>query len=104
MAEEIAVAAYKRFMAESEEDMAVKETEKEHKERKKQQTEELLRSSKKELELTQDELNSALDYYEKLKADCLDTGLNYEDRKKRRDEEIQSLAEALKILNGEDLA
>jgi len=101
-AEDQAARAFEKYMAESEEEIAVKDTTRTHKEEKKQQTEKRLRSTKKELDLTQEELDAALSYYDKLKVDCLDTNLSYEDRVKMREEEIQSLKEALKILNGED--
>jgi hypothetical protein len=55
------------------------------------------------LEGTQKELDAALAYYDKLKPDCIDSGVSYEERVARRQEEIESLQEALKILNGEDL-
>ena len=42
-------------------------------------------------------------YYEKLKPSCVDAGLSYEERVKMREEEIQSLQEALRILSGEDI-
>merc|ERR1719396_297206 len=103
-AEDQAAAAYDKYMAESAEDKAVKETELGHNEGRKQDFEEMLRTDKKELKLTQEELDKALDYYDKLKSDCLDTGLSYEDRVRMRQEEIQSLKEALQILNGEELA
>jgi len=103
VAEQQAQTAYEQFMAESTEDSEVKGVEKEHKEGKRDTASELLRSTKKELELTQDELGKAMEYYEKLKADCLDAGFSYEDRKKAREEEIQSLKEALMILQGESL-
>ena len=45
-----------------------------------------------------------MNYSDKLKEECLDTGLSYDDRKKAREEEIQSLKEALAILNQQDLA
>jgi len=49
------------------------------------------------------ELETANNYYEKLKPQCLDAGVSFEDRAQRRQEEIQSLQEALRILNGEDI-
>jgi len=103
-AEDQAAAAYKSYTAESTEDVEVKTTELKHKESKKMQTLESLDQTKKELELTQEELTTALDYYSKLNADCVDTGLSFEERTTRREEEVQSLKEALKILDGEDLA
>jgi len=104
LAEEEAQVSYEKFMAESTQSKEVKEVEKEHKEGNKADAESSLRNTKKELTLTQDELDKALEYYSKLKADCLDTGLSYEERVKAREEEIQSLQEALRILQGEDIA
>jgi chromosome segregation ATPase len=95
--------AYDKMMDETNEDVAVKETEVTHKDRKKDKTDEEIRTLKKNLSLTQSELDKALDYYGKLKQDCVDTGNNYADRKRMREEEIASLQEALKMLNGEDL-
>jgi len=103
-AEDLAQTQHQKYMDETAEDIAVKEAEGEHKSGKKQQAEEHLRSTKKELEFTQEELTEALNYYEKLKADCLDTGLSYAERAKMRQEEIQSLKEAYAILSGEELA
>ena len=57
-----------------------------------------------DLEGTQKELDAALAYFDKLKPSCVDSGVSYEDRVARRKEEIESLQEALKILNGEDMA
>merc|ERR1719476_1192935 len=103
-AEDQAAAAYEKFMDETNEDVAVKETEISHKEDNKEQTDATIASLKKELKLTQEELDAALAYYEKLKPDCVDHGLSYADRVQMREEEIQSLQEALNILNQQDLA
>merc|ERR1719504_428792 len=89
--ENSAASTYETFMNESNEDVAVKETEIEHKSKKQDQTTENIA-----------QLDKALDYYEKLKAECVDLGVSYEERVKMREEEIQSLQEALKVLNGED--
>jgi len=102
-AENSAATTYEKFMNESNEDVAVKETEIEHKSNKKDTTSDNIRDLNKNLKLTQTELDKALEYYEKLKAECVDTKVSYEERVQMREEEIQSLQEALKVLAGEDL-
>merc|ERR1719159_1490466 len=99
-AEDSAQSEYERFMADADEDNAVKQTEVDHKTLAKQRCEEKLTELNKDLETTQAELDAALDYYEKLKPDCIDQGESYEDKVARRKEEIVSLQEALKILSG----
>jgi hypothetical protein len=101
-AEDTQQSSYDKFMDESNEDVAVKQTEIDHKTNTKDATVESIAELEKNLKLTQEELDKALDYYDKLKQECLDTGLSYEERKRMREEEIQSLQEALKTLNGED--
>merc|ERR1719316_2638469 len=49
----------------------------------------------------QTELDSVLEYYEKLKPVCISKPEPYEERKKRREEEIEGLKNALSILEGE---
>jgi len=95
---------YDDFMSDSAVDKASKTTDVEHKSAKKQNSEQALVEKKDDLAGTQEELDSALTYFEKLKPDCVDAGVSYEDRVARRKEEIASLQEALKILNGEDIA
>jgi len=103
-AEDAAQEEYEKFMVDADEDAAVKQTEVDHKTAAKQRCEETLKDLRKDLEVVQAELDAALEYYEKLKPDCVDAGLSYEDRVARRKEEIVSLQEALKILSGEELA
>jgi len=76
----------------------------EHKEDKKTSEESALSTAKGDLVDTQDNLDSALAYYEKLKPSCVDAGVSFEDRVTRRQEEIQSLQEALRIFGGEEIA
>lgn len=102
-AEDQAAAAHEKFMDESNEEIAVKETEISHKVGNQQQTDAKIASLKKEMKLTQGELDAALSYYDKLKPDCVDHNLSYADRVQMREEEIQSLKEALNILNQQDL-
>jgi len=95
---------YDEFMTTSKVDKAQKSTDIEHKTAKKQDQEQALTQKSEDLEGTQKELDAALAYFDKLKPSCVDSGVSYEDRVARRKEEIESLQEALKILNGEDIA
>jgi uncharacterized protein YoxC len=91
---------FERFMAESSKDKAVKSADMDHKKNSKVNKEGDANDTEKDLKGTQKELEAALFYYEKLKPSCLDAGVSYEDRVGRREEEIQSLREALEILGG----
>jgi len=95
---------YDEFMTDSSVDKAQKTKDIEHKSSKKQNQEQSLQEKKTDLDGTQKELDAALAYYEKLKPSCVDAGVSYEDRVARRKEEIESLQEALRSLNGEDIA
>jgi len=103
-AEASAQKEYDEFMTDSQVDKAEKATSIDHKTAKKQDEEQALTSNRADLEGTQKELDAALAYFDKLKPSCVDAGVSYEDRVARRKEEIESLQEALKILNGEDIA
>merc|ERR1712125_249989 len=91
-----------KFMFESKKAKALKENEKGHKEAATTDKESNLHSTEAELKATQDELDKAEAYYETLKPSCVDSGITYEERVARREEEMQSLQEALKILAGTD--
>jgi len=103
-AEATAQAEYDTFMTDSKVDKAAKSADIEHKTAKKQDESQAKTTKEKDLEGTQKELDAALAYFDKLKPSCVDSGVSYEDRVSRRKEEIESLQEALKILNGEDIA
>eukprot|EP00747_Dinoflagellata_sp_TGD_P140545 gnl/TRDRNA2_/TRDRNA2_176019_c6_seq5.p2 gnl/TRDRNA2_/TRDRNA2_176019_c6~~gnl/TRDRNA2_/TRDRNA2_176019_c6_seq5.p2 ORF type:complete len:145 (+),score=61.57 gnl/TRDRNA2_/TRDRNA2_176019_c6_seq5:47-436(+) len=92
---------YEEFMSDSTTDKSQKATDIEHKTAKKQDENQMLTVKKEDLSGTQEELDAALAYFDKLKPTCIATGVSYEERVARRKEEIESLQEALKILNGE---
>merc|ERR1719399_2362281 len=99
-----AASAYKKFMTESSNNKAVKDTNLKHKQSQRAEKEQKLNSAKKDLGTTQEELDAAMAYYEKLKPSCVDQGISYEDRVARRKEEIEALKEALSILNDKEVA
>jgi cell division septum initiation protein DivIVA len=103
-AEATAQKEYDTFMTDSKVDKEKKTTDIEHKTAKKQDESQALTVKNEDLEGTQKELDAALAYFDKLKPSCVDAGVSYEDRVARRTEEIESLQEALRILNGEDIA
>jgi len=102
-AEATAAREYDEFMADSAADKETKD--KDRKDKKTTQTDKEwdLSRAKKDLAGVQDELDAAMAYYEKLKPSCVDAGETYEERVARRKEEIESLKEALKILNGQSI-
>lgn len=102
-AEEEAAQSYAQFSADSTADKETKTADMKSKEGLKTSKESALATAKHDLKGTTEELDAALSYYEKLKPSCIDQGESYAERVERREEEINSLQEALKILNGEDM-
>jgi hypothetical protein len=100
-AEATAQKEYEGFMADSIADKKQKQKDIENKTYKKQDENQALTVAKDDLQIMQSELQAALEYFDKLKPSCIETGVSYDDRVKRREEEIASLQEALKILDGE---
>jgi len=103
-AEATAQKTYDTFMTDSKVDVAAKSKDIEHKTAKKQDQNQALTTKRADLEGTQKELDAALTYFDKLKPSCVDSGVSYDARVARRKEELESLQEALRILNGEDFA
>jgi len=95
---------YDEFMADSKSDKDAKAIDIEHKTAKKQDESQALQTAQEDLAGTQEELDAALDYFDKLKPSCVDAGVSYEDRVARRKEEIASLQQALEILDGKEIA
>jgi len=92
---------YADFMADSEADIKVKKKDIEHKTTKKQDEEQALMVTEKDLKGTEKELSAALEYFDKLKPSCINVGVSYDERVGHRKDEVESLQEALAILNGE---
>lgn len=95
---------FEKFMVESNQDKAVKQKEAHHKQTSKESLLRKLSEAKRDLEAVQGELTASLDYYEKLKPSCINVDSSYSERKARRAEELENLKQALRILNGEDIA
>lgn len=98
-AESTAEQNYLVFMDEAKADKAAKEKEARHHGFEKTRTKHALSTTQKDLEATQTELTAALDYFDKLKPTCIGEEPSYAERKKRREEEIQSLKESLAMLD-----
>merc|ERR1719517_302035 len=96
-------AQYDEFMFQSRKSVAMKENDIKHKSEQKANKEAALDQAKEDLVMTQDQLDKALKYFDKLKPTCVHSGISYEARVKMREHEIESLQEALKILQGEQL-
>merc|ERR1719324_1660064 len=104
-AETAAADEYAAFMHDSKMDKTGKSKDLEHKTEKKTNQEAALQEKKSDLDGTQKELDAAMKYFEKLKPTCISGGSeSFEDRTAQRKEEIESLQEALRILDGEDIA
>merc|ERR1719395_353735 len=91
--------AYDDFMIDANKNKAVKTRNIEMFTADKVAAESKLQTDTKDIKATQDELLAADRYYEKLKPQCIDAGVSYEDRVKARESEIASLKEALAILS-----
>jgi len=103
-AETAAAEEYRLFMKDSKIDKTEKSADLHHKSETKQNHEQALQEATGDLHGTEKELDAAMAYYEKLKPTCVETGVSYEDRVARREEEMDSLKTALRVLNNEDVA
>lgn len=96
-----AVDAFEKFGADAAANKAAKDADLEHKKTSKVEKESAMARAKKDLLGTHKELQASMQYYEKLRPSCVDAGDSYDDRVAQRKEEIESLQEALKMLNSE---
>merc|ERR1719420_572794 len=100
--EDAAVTAYNTFKSETETDISDKNTLKGEKEDAKTTAELDIVQAEADLKSEKELPQNALDELEKLKPVCVDTGMSWEERTKRREEEIEALKTALKILQNTD--
>jgi DNA repair exonuclease SbcCD ATPase subunit len=91
--------AYEDFMTDSKKTKAVKSKNIEMFTADKVAAESKLQTDTKDIKATQDELLAADRYFEKLKPQCIDAGVSYEERVAAREAEIESLKQALEILS-----
>mmetsp|Transcript_30718 Transcript_30718/g.57527 ORF Transcript_30718/g.57527 Transcript_30718/m.57527 type:complete len:655 (+) Transcript_30718:61-2025(+) len=90
---------YEAFMEEAKITKAEKTKEVEHKTSFEKEKKSELITLQADMQGTQKELEAAEVYFEKLKPDCLDAGVSYEERKARREQEMKDLEEALEMLD-----
>jgi hypothetical protein len=98
--EALAAKEYETLMEESAVDRETKRVENVKMGREVTAKERALASTQKDLKSAQEELEAAQAYFDKLKPDCIEEGLSFEERAKMRQEEIDSLKEAYDILDG----
>lgn len=101
-AEADAVASYDKFMEESAVSKAQLDKDVEFKSAEQKDKEVVIMDKQEALETAQKSLEQANKEYENLKEPCLDTGMSHEERKANREQEIDALKEALRILSGDD--
>jgi len=102
-AEHQAHRAYVEFSQTSKASIAGKETKKELDEADLKTTQADLKTSMEDLQTAQDLLDKALQELEELKPTCIDTGMSYAERVKKREEEMDALKKALCILDEENV-
>eukprot|EP00933_Yihiella_yeosuensis_P083165 TRINITY_DN9731_c0_g1_i1.p1 TRINITY_DN9731_c0_g1~~TRINITY_DN9731_c0_g1_i1.p1 ORF type:complete len:678 (+),score=256.18 TRINITY_DN9731_c0_g1_i1:90-2123(+) len=98
-AEKAAAAEFDQFMSDSKVDKTKKDKDVEFKTAKSSEKSQEKKALEQDLLATQKELDAANLYYDKLKAQCLSAGKNYEERQEARKEEINDLTAALDLLN-----
>jgi hypothetical protein len=98
--EALAAKEYETLMEESKVDREAKRVENVKMGRQVTAKERELAATETDLKGAQEELEAAQAYFDKLKPDCIEEGLSFEERAKMRQEEIDSLKEAYDILDG----
>jgi hypothetical protein len=100
--EEDAEAAYQDFKDKSETSIDDKNELKDTKDGEKTDAGLAITQADADLKTENENLQNALDELEKLKPVCVDSGMSWEERTARREQEIESLKEALKLLQETD--
>mmetsp|Transcript_13746 Transcript_13746/g.23944 ORF Transcript_13746/g.23944 Transcript_13746/m.23944 type:complete len:716 (+) Transcript_13746:43-2190(+) len=95
------VEKFQELMVESKRSISTKEKKIEMNTADKAAAESELQSQTADLKSTEDELIAANRYHDKLVPQCVDQGMTFEERTAAREEEIASLKQALKILDGQ---
>jgi len=102
-AEEHAHREYVKFSQEASASIAGKETKKELDTQDLATTRANLKTGMEDLNTAQDLLDAALKELEELKPTCIDTGMSYSERVKKREEEMAALKKALCILDEDNV-
>merc|ERR1719252_529889 len=100
-AEEAAAAEYEKITQENEIAKTTKEADVKYKTKEAKELDTAVAEATSDRDGLNTELQAVLDYYEKIKEECIAKPEPYEERKKRREAEIAGLKEALGILEGE---
>jgi len=104
-AEKEAATEYNDFMTESGKSIAEKEMAEKEKTKQKNEDEDNLEEATEDLDTQVEKLQTSLEELLDLKPTCVDTGMSFEERESRRQDEIDSLKKALCIFeNFQDLA
>jgi septal ring factor EnvC (AmiA/AmiB activator) len=96
-----AVESYEKLMQENKVSQATKEAEIKGKTSEIKSLEVSLANYSDDLQTVNKELDAVLDYIEKLKPQCANKAMTYEERKAKRETEMEGLQTALEILSGE---
>merc|ERR1712048_1427541 len=99
--EESAAAAYDQLTKENEIEKASKETSVKHLKKESADLDKAITEYTSDRSSVETELDSIVEYLGKLEEMCVAKPGTYEERKKRREAEIEGLKEALQILEGE---
>merc|ERR1719287_403727 len=100
-AEDQAIKEYDALTQDNKVSTASKRTELKYSEKDQKETQALLEDTKSDLGVSQEELDAIMEYWEKLQPQCVAKPEPYEERKARREREIDGLKQALEILEQE---